>query len=263
MKLALWLLALVSLCACARTDVPAPSAAPVSTSPAAASVVQQALAAEGLVINGSLDAPAGYRGYLANYRGQELPVYALPDGRHVMIGTLFDVNGENLTAQAMAQAASNSFGEAQWRQLESSAWVTEGNPKAQRIVYAFVDTRCPYCRQFWQQSQPWLTKGGVQIRNILVGVIAPESLPEAAAILAARDPARAWNRNEQNFNAPAAPAGNPSAAATAKVKSNTDLMRQLGFMGTPAIVWKDAHGQIHVLQGLPRDPQALAAVFEG
>lgn len=76
-------------------------------------MVQKALAAEGLKINGSLDAPAGYRGFIANYRGQELPVYALPDGQHAMIGTLFDLNGRNLTADAMQKVASSAFGERQ------------------------------------------------------------------------------------------------------------------------------------------------------
>lgn len=130
--------------------------------------------------------------------------------------------------------------------------MAEGNPRAKRTVYTFVDTRCPYCHQLWQQSQPWLKKGDVQIRNILVAVITPESLPEA--ILDANDPAQAWNQNEKNFGKNPAPGRNSSVAAVKKVNVNTALMGRLGFMGTPAIIWKDAQGQIHVLQGLPRDP---------
>ncbi|MGH8280045.1 MAG: thiol:disulfide interchange protein DsbG [Gammaproteobacteria bacterium] len=261
MKAFVWLLAAVSLCACANP--PANQPVEATASPAAASAVQKAVAAEGLQINGSLDAPAGYRGYLAAYRGQELPVYALPDGQHVVIGTLFDINGRNLTADAMQKIASAAFGPTQWRALAQSTWVVEGNPQAKRIVYAFVDTRCPYCRQLWEQSQPWLKQGDVQMRNILVAVIAPESLPEAAAVLAAKDPAEAWNRNEKDFGKDPALTKDSPSAAIKKVNANTTLMNQLGFVGTPAIVWKDARGQIHVLQGLPRDPQELAAVFQG
>lgn len=261
MKSLLVLLALLSLSACARSGVPAAPQAAVTASPAAASAVQQALGAEGLQINGSLEAPAGYRGFIASYRGQEIPVYALPDGKHLVIGTLFDLNGHNLTADAMQKLASSAFGETQWRELQSANWIAEGNPQAQRVVYAFVDTRCPYCHQLWQQSQAYLKQGKVQIRDILVAVITPESLPEAAAIFSARDPAAAWNQNERNFGKNPAPKAGAPAAALAKVQANTKLMGRLGFNGTPAIVWKDAQGQIHILQGLPRDPRVLAAVF--
>lgn len=246
----------------ATAATPAPPAIPDSRV-ADASMVQHALASKGIGITGTLDAPKGYQGFVATYQGHQLPVYATPDGKHILIGTLFDMQGHDLTASAMAAVEASSFTEAQWKELESASFVVEGNPGAKRIVYVFVDTRCPYCHHLWRQSQPFVKKGDVQIRDILVGVIAPESLPEAAGILDAKDPAGAWNHNEQNFGKNPAPDRHASPAAVDKVRANTALMQKLGFQGTPSLIWKDADGKIQTLQGMPADPAQLKVVFEG
>lgn len=275
MKILLALLAAISLSACAQTSSPPASSRPAASAaasaatrtpnadahPADAAEVQRALGKTGLEITGTLEAPAGYNGFLARYQGRELPIYALPDGQHIVVGSLFDLSGQDLTRPQMEKLASSSFTEAQWKQLESAHWLVEGNPKAKRIVYVFVDTRCPFCHHLWQASQPFLKKGNVQIRDILVGVIAPESLPEGAGILASKDPTAAWNRNEENFGKNPEPSHDVPADAVAKIRSNTQLMQQLGFMGTPSIIWKDDAGKIHTLQGMPRDKDGVAAIF--
>jgi thiol:disulfide interchange protein DsbG len=227
----------------------------------AASIVQRALAANGAEISGSLDAPAGLEGFVARYQGRELPVYALADGKHIVIGTLLDVEGHDLTGPQMQKLAGSGPGEAQWQALASATWFAGGNPDAKRIVYAFEDTRCPYCHRLWKGTQPLLEKGNVQIRTILVGVIAQESLPEAANIPDAEDPAAAWDENEEDFGKNPAP-GDASQASLAKMRANTALMQKLGFMGTPDIVWKDAEGRIRAMQGMPRDQQSLEAIFQ-
>lgn len=276
MKMLLQVIAALLLSACAQaspdslqtsgsgTPNSSASTARISTTgqPApAASIVQRALAANGVEISGSLDAPTGFEGFVARYQGRELPVYALPDGRHIVIGTLLDLEGRDLTGPQMQKLAGSGLGEAQWQALASATWFAEGNPDAKRIVYAFEDTRCPYCHRLWKATQPLLKKGNVQIRTILVGVIAPESLPEAASILDAKDPAAAWNKNEEDFGKNPAP-GDASQASLAKVRANTALMQKLGFMGTPSIVWKDAEGRIRATQGMPRDQQSLEAIFQ-
>lgn len=260
-KITILLCGALALCACSKPSAPAhgnTAAAPA----AAASVIQNALAAEGVKITGALDAPQGFTGYAATYNGHAIPIYALPDGKHFLIGSLFDLQGHDLTQPAMEKLATNAFGDVEWQKLAASSWVAEGDSAAPRVVYAFVDTRCPYCHEFWKQSQPWLKQGGVQVRNILVGVIKPESLPEAANILDAPDPVAAWMKNEAGFRTDPTPATNASEAAIAKVRANTALMAELGFRGTPSILWKDKAGKIRTLQGLPRDAQVLASVFE-
>lgn len=156
------ILATLLLCACASHDVPtaAREAPPVASAggttagPASAASVAQALATQGVQVTGSLDAPAGFAGYLGTYQGHPIPVYALPDGWHLVIGNLLDLDGHDLTASAMAKAASSGPGEAQWQQLAKANWFVEGNPLSKRIVYAFEDTRCPFCHMLWQESNP-------------------------------------------------------------------------------------------------------------
>jgi thiol:disulfide interchange protein DsbG len=75
--------------------------------------------------------------------------------------------------------------------MEKASWILDGKKEAPVIVYVF-DPFCPYCKQFWQQARPWVESGKVQLRTILVGVIKPESPATAAAILAAKDPAKTW-----------------------------------------------------------------------
>lgn len=262
MKYLTTLFACLMLASCAQANSPE-SAKTTSTSPAsAASTVASALADSGMKISGELDAPKGYFGFVGNYQGRQIPVYLMPDGKHIAIGTLIDTQGHDLTSPAMRKAADSRYSEADWQALGKADWIAEGNLKAKRIVYVFVDTRCPFCEHFWKLSQPYLKRGNVQVRNILVAVISPQSLPEAALILDAKDPAKAWQKNEANYGhnpAPAAKAG--SNTARQKLQANNKLMNKLGFFGTPAVVYKDANGKIHAANGVPQDPQVLRDIF--
>lgn len=258
------LLAATCLCACSRDPAPAASHAAAAETPAsAASVVQHALAGTGLQVIGALEAPAGYSGFIARYRDHEVPIYALPDGQHLVLGTLLDLQGRDLTSPALDRSFGGiSIDGAQWRALESAAWFASGSTDAPRIVYAFVDSRCPFCHQLWRESRPWRARGAIQLRGIPVAVLTPESLPEAAEVLGASDPGAAWERAEgQSGSAHRTVETAPPAAAVAKVRANNRLMASLGFNGTPGIVWRDPQGRIHALQGVPTDPRDLSVIF--
>lgn len=251
----------------APTATPAASATSAPATSAAAGAIPQpveALTSKGLKIDGSLAAPAGFHGYLAEYQGQPIPVYLLPDGQHVVIGTLYDAHGNDLTLPAMREVVGQlgpKLGAAQWDQLAKSSWFVAGNPHAKRVVYAFMDTRCPFCHRMWVASQPLLKQGHVQLRIILVAVIAPASLPEGAEVLGARDPLQAWARNEKDFGHNADPKPNAgSALSRAKLQANTRLFAQLGFPGTPTVVYKDADGKVQAIPGDP-PPQLLKTIL--
>jgi thiol:disulfide interchange protein DsbG len=259
MKFVFGVLVALFLAGCVQAQSPQSG----SSKPAkAASTVQKALAGSGVKVSGEMEAPKGFHGFVGNYQGRQLPVYLLPDGKHIAIGTLIDTSGQDLTSAAMQKAADSRFSEADWKALADSTWVGEGNPKAQRIVYVFVDTRCPFCHRLWQMTQPFMKGDEVQIRNIMVAVISPDSLPEGADVLDASDPSKAWQENEKNFGhnpKPEASAG--SAASRTKIKANNELMQKLGFFGTPAIVYKDADGKIHSRNGVPQDPRIMQEIF--
>lgn len=257
MKLWISMVLVFLLAACSHAPVPTAAA-----SAPTAKAVEQALAASGITIDGELDAPAGFHGFIGEVRGQLVPVYVTPDGKHVLVGTLFDMQGHDLTTPVVRKLANASLDATQWEMLAKSTWVPEGNPKAKRVVYVFVDTRCPFCHHFWKASQPWVERGTVQIRNVLVAVIAPESLPEAAGILDAADPTKAWQANERDFGKhPNPPSDAGSAAARARIEANNALMQKLGFYGTPTIIYKAADGSIQAMQGMPQDPETMREIL--
>lgn len=152
----------------------------------------QALVDRGITIVGRMPAPAGFQGYVGEFSGQLTPVYLLPDGVHTTVGGLYDEHGKGLTNAAFRAAMAPAPDPALWDRLAKSTWVAEGAAKPGRIAYVFTDTECPFCHKLWLALQPYLHRGNIQVRNVIVAVIAPESLGRGAAVLTARDPAFTW-----------------------------------------------------------------------
>lgn len=232
-------LALVLTTGAAAQDYPAPL---------------KALVGKGVAIKGSLPAPPGFKGFVGEYGGRRIPIYVLPDGRHMLIGTLFDEAANDLTQAPMQEAGTPVLDASTWDELGKASWIAEGSHRPKRIVYVFTDTECPYCHKLWQAMQPLLAGGDVQVRHIMVAVIAPASLGRAAAILDATDPAKTLNRHETDFgHSPVKPEVPVSPAAVKRIKANIDLMARLGIDGTPATIYKDPAGNIRRVPGLPPD----------
>lgn len=243
-----WLLLFaLSLTACSQAqDYPAPI---------------QALAGKGITIKATMSAPAGYKGFVGSYQNETLPIYLLPDGKHVVIGSLFDENANDLTRAPFQAASTPGLNEATWNKLGQSTWVAEGSAKPKRIVYVFTDTECPYCHKLWLASQPLLAGSDVQVRNILVAVIAPKSLNRAAAILDSSDPAATLRQHEQSFGHSTVEPARTVPAATAKhIAANISLMEKLNIQGTPALIYKDNAGKVRMLPGMPSESD-LKSVF--
>lgn len=243
-----WLFSLTLLvAACVQAqDMPAPISA---------------LASKGVQIKGPMAAPDGFKGYVGDYRGKSMPVYLLPDGKHVLIGTLLDANANDLTHAPLHEASTPAIGKGTWGELGAATWIAQGSAHPKRVVYVFTDTECPYCHKLWQAIQPMLAGGNVQVRYVMVAVIAPQSLNRAAAILDARDPKRALEQHEASFGHSTVPPETTVPAATAKrIADNVALMDKLGIQGTPATVHKEASGKIRIESGmLPMD--ALKTIF--
>ncbi len=118
--------------------------------------------------------------------------------KHAISGYMYDENGSNLSEQLFQKELYTPAGQEMWKKMASAHWLQDGRKDAPIVLYVFADPFCPYCKQFWQQSRPWVEAGKVQIRTLLVGVIKPESPATAAAILASSDPAKTWHDYEQS-----------------------------------------------------------------
>lgn len=221
----------------------------------------QALVSQGLVIKGPLPAPSGYTGYLGAYSGRPVPVYLLPDHQHAMVGTLFDASGKDLTQGPLEAATTPALDEATWTQLGKASWIAEGATHPKRIVYVFTDTECPYCHKLWEATQPLLAGGDVQVRHVMVAVIAPQSAARAAAVLDAPDPKAAMHQHESAFgHSPLLPLKDVPKATAKRIEDNNALMDSLGISGTPATVYKDAQGKIRMAVGM-LPPDRVKAIF--
>ncbi|MEF8793306.1 thiol:disulfide interchange protein DsbG [Thiohalorhabdus sp.] len=213
----------------------------------------QALTTKGLQVVERFEAPGGLTGFTARAGGREVVVYATPDGEHVLLGTLLDERGNNLTKKHLAEhMPSRGMGEA-WARLEEAQWIATGAKDPERVVYMFTDPFCPYCHAIWKASRPYYEEG-LQIRHVLVGVIRPNSKAKAAAMLQADDPAAAFRAHQQAYGDGGGKqvSGEASDPALATVEANNRLMRDLGIGGTPAVIYKNGDGEVKLANGMPK-----------
>jgi thiol:disulfide interchange protein DsbG len=214
--------------------------------------VIEAIEAQGLEVLGEFDAPSGLRGYAGMAGQRPVAVYATADGQHAVVGTLVNAQGEDAGAEALQRLVAEPMSKRTWAQLEASDWIVDGKPDAPRVVYTFSDPNCPFCNKFWQAARPWVDSGKVQIRNIMVGVIRPDSANKVATIYAAASPSEALERNERNYaNGGIEPAATVPADVRSRLDTNEKLMMDLGFQGTPGILFRDEQGLVQRRSGMP------------
>ena len=217
----------------------------------------QSLEQQGVKVVDSFAAPGGMTGYVGEMQGRSLAFYLTPDGDHVIVGTLLDEQGNNLSAASIEELVTGpKFAEA-WPRLEDSNWVRDGAENADTIVYTFTDPNCPYCHRFRQQAQPWIDAGKVQLRHIMVGILREDSLTKAATILGSDNPEAALSEHQSKYEQGGIEVDRKRvSAAHMDVKANNRLMQELGLQATPSTLYQDGDGKVVMVQGLP-NPQAL------
>jgi thiol:disulfide interchange protein DsbG len=166
-----------------------------------------------------------------------------------------------------------------WADLEHTRWIADGRDDAPRKVYVFMDANCKYCTKFWSDARPWVRSGKVQLRHVLVAVIAPTSGGKAATLLLDPDPARRFSSFEEAhaFGVVRMLAGgtrhsleDPNLQPTETIPADVEralaqherLMSGLGLRGTPGIVFRGLDGQLVTRPGIPREelPAILGAL---
>ncbi|MBV6303297.1 thiol:disulfide interchange protein DsbG [Candidimonas humi] len=202
----------------------------------------------------------GLRGFAGMAGEDPTTVYVMPDG-NAIVGTRISPDGRVVDEALVQKLMAKPMSDALWDKLASSTWIRDGKADAPRIVYMFSDPNCPYCHRFWAAARPWVDAGKVQLRNLLVGVIKPDSSTKAAAILGASDRTAALEQNERNFEKGGI---TPAASVPPDVRkilgSNQAFMVELGFQGTPGIVYQDENGLAQRLTGMPQ-PEDLGKIL--
>lgn len=222
--------------------------------------VLDALEAQGLTIIREFPVGGGLRGFAGIADQQPIAVYVAPDG-NAIIGSRVGPDGAGLDDQALHDLVAKPMGDAIWSRLESSAWVLDGRADAPRIVYTFSDANCPYCHRFWEAARPWVDAGKVQLRHVIVGIIRADSSTKAAAILGAPDRTAALLQNERNYGRGGiTPAASVPDDIRKVLDANAALMRDLGFQGTPGIIYRNDQGVADRVSGMPA-PASLPIVL--
>jgi thiol:disulfide interchange protein DsbG len=208
----------------------------------------------GFEVIGEFDAPGGLRGFAGVVDGQQpAAAYVTADGRNVVVGSLFNEKGEDIGAAPLDRLVAKPMSDRIWAKLDASAWVRDGRADAPTVVYTFSDANCPYCHHFWQAARPWVDAGKVQLRHIMVGVIREDSPAKAAAILGAPNPSAVFLENEHSFSKGGIkPAASITPALANKLDANQRLMIELGFQGTPGILFRDPQGIVQRVSGMPQ-----------
>lgn len=137
---------------------------------------------------------------------------------------------------------------------------TAGALMSAHTVYVLFDPQCPHCSHLWESSLPLQTK--VKFVWAPVAILAPQSLPQGAALMQAANPVEAMTSHEKSLLAGqggmSASASVP-AEAEATIKANTALLDRLGADSVPFIVARHmGSGQVITRAGA-MDTAALAS----
>lgn len=223
-----------------------------------ANFLKNKLEKEGYNFVKQIDAPEGLEGWTGYKDEYPSTIFISKDQKHYIVGDLFNTSGKNLTEEAINTHVKGAVLDEIWKSLEKSTWIQDGNSNAPKVVYVFNDPNCPYCHTFWQQARPYVDSGKVQLRHIMVGVIRPSSKGQAATILNNANPAEIFKQyNLSNGKNKLVEMKSIPKPLSEKLDENTKLMDKYGFYATPAMVWKDAKGEIQSQQGAPKDIKKL------
>jgi thiol:disulfide interchange protein DsbG len=142
-------------------------------------------------------------------------------------------------------------------QLDKASVIVEGatGDKVKSTIYVFMDPNCIFCHYAWKAFQPYEAVG-LQVQWIPMGFLKPDSAGKAAALLDAKDGVALLRENETKFVEATEAGGikpsNPiSFTAQSKLNKNSNLFQNMGFDGTPTIVYKTSDGRWADANGMP------------
>ena len=124
------------------------------------------------------------------------------------------------------------------------------------VIYDFQDPNCPYCHALYENEAPLIREGKLTVRYVPVAILTPESAGEAAAWLSSPHPVQTL----QHFEAIVGTAFQtgdfahlPHVQVTARIRKelreNKKMFLELGFDGTPALLFRAKNDQLGMIPG--------------
>ena len=202
---------------------------------------------------------AALTGYvLKNQHGKYGILYEVGD--LIIAGQVVDKDGKNLSDQYESENIPQPDYVAAVKTLESDKYLVIDGKKGAPVIYAIADPNCTFCHRLYAQTRDWVKQGKVQLRWVMVGFLKPSSPGRAAAIMAAKDRAKAYVENYSAFDEKTEEGGlaelKPIPADLQKVlQAHEKLMSDLRFQGTPGLIYKTKDGKWQGVAGLLPLPQ--------
>ncbi|MDF0749721.1 thiol:disulfide interchange protein DsbG [Marinobacter sp. 71-i] len=190
-------------------------------------------------------------------------VYGLGD--YTFSGALLGSDGNDLTREYTARYIPKPTYASVAEQLSRDTHLVSEGGKEAPEVYVFADPNCIFCHKFWQQTRSWVSEGKVRLHWVMVGFLKPSSLGFSAAIMNAEDPAGALQAFEENFGNNGNGRGISEltpipANLEASLEQHRQWMAELGFSGTPGLLFRDSSGQWRGQTGVP-EQEALGRML--
>jgi thiol:disulfide interchange protein DsbG len=205
--------------------------------------------------------PGGLMGLVVQSpQGQKAVIYADKNAQYIIVGNIITADGQSRTATDTEKYVNTEIAQKAWANAANTAWILDGSAKAKHVIYAVADPNCSACHKFYNDTRPYVEKGDLAIRWILVGFLRPSSQGMSMAIINAKDPSALLKQNESQFNMDKEQGGikpidNPSADLKAKFAGNMKFMSDHQFTVTPTIIYLDAQGKAHTVMGALPEPQ--------
>lgn len=185
--------------------------------------------------------------------GKKSVAWVLTDRKLLIIGSLFDAAGRDISSQA------DDFIPVDAGVMLSRAERAHGFTEGTRgpLIYVFFDPNCSYCSRFYRDTRSFIASNSIRIRWIPVAFLKPDSVGKAEAILSAKNPVAALASHEATFDEDTETGGiSPLTAGNPGIRefihANTEsLLKGNDKIGTPSIVYVDKEGKPVLQVGLP------------
>ncbi len=142
--------------------------------------------------------------------------------------------------------------------LQGASAIIEGasGENVKSTLYVFMDPNCIFCHLVWKALQPY-EAAGLQVHWIPIGFLKPDSAGKAAALLQSKNSAALLKELETHYSEKdesggIAPLAHIPPIAQTQINRNLQLFQDLGFNGTPTIIYQGSGGRWADLDGLPR-----------
>lgn len=185
----------------------------------------------------------GMTGVVLKRGASHVIVYVEPTGKYMISGVVIDASGKNLSQEFNEKYIPKPDFKAMWSGAEKTAYVEYGSPLAKKVLYVVGESNCGYCKRFHKEVKPYVERGDVAIRWILMG-FDDAGDAKAAGVIGAANPKEALDDLYENGK------GRPgSKTALEKVKLNHAFAEAYGISGTPFILSRDAEGKVKTTPG--------------